>query len=220
MGAANKLIGKKNRGATAIILRGGVTKKPVNSKKQAAIQQLNDELAEDIIAASGGSDLVRLGIETIGIDQLTTFLPLKRGVLAQFTPVGYTEKELKEHRPTGYPTSPVDTTKPNVAYPIYNMVRRGLAGSRSDIGHEFVHAGILAAIPSTRLWSKQGREAVTRYHDMVTGDSQERATARAYLEERNWDLEKLKYFYDKLNRRAAKKLSKIGQGKIGQLMNE
>ena len=179
--------------------------KPVDPR-QAHIQQLNDELAEDIIAASKRSPLVRLGIETVGIEQMTTLLGLERGVLARFRPGGYTEEKLKKkaYRQdrwpfTGYPVSPIAPNKPTVVYPLDTMVSRGLAGSRSDIGHEFIHAGVEALGDPV---SRDVEESVARHHDMVTGTPDEREIVRERFKKEGWSHESAKKYYNELNKEA------------------
>jgi len=183
--------------------------KPVDPR-QAHIQQLNDELAEDIITASD-SPLVRLGIETVGMEQMTTLLGLERGVLARFRPGGYTEEKLKKkaYRQdrwpfTGYPVSPIAPNKPTVVYPLDTMVSRGLAGSRSDIGHEFIHAGVEALGDPV---SRDVEESVARHHDMVTGTPDEREIVRERFKKEGWSHESAKKRYNQLNKQAAKKLN-------------
>jgi uncharacterized protein (UPF0371 family) len=172
---ASDILLKKRPSAAKTLLRGA---SPA-SKKNAHVQRLNDELAEDIIASSKNNPLVRLGIETIGVKQMTT---LFRGNLnaAEFSPKGYKKGALRK---LGHnPASPVDTTKPTVVVAAKNMADQGLRTARSDMGHEYLHAGIasLADFKKHNI-GKSLEEAIARHHDMVTGDKDEVNRAKRYF---------------------------------------
>jgi len=174
--------------------------KPVDPR-QAHIQQLNDELAEDIITASD-SPLVRLGIETVGMEQMTTLFN-RHLAAAHWRPGGFKKSDLGEDV-VHDPASPVDTTRPTVIVGAKNMARRGLAGSRSDIGHEFIHAGVQAL--GDPVWGDV-EESVARHHDMVTGTPDERETVRELFKKEGWSHESAKKRYNQLNKQAANKLN-------------
>jgi len=178
--------------------------RPVDPK-QAHIQQLNDEIAEDIIAASKRSPLVMLGIETVGIEQMTTlFSNQLTGSI--FAPEGFTKSRLKELRHD--PASPVDTTKPTVVVGAKEMVSRGLEGSRSTIGHEFIHAGIAALANFKRHnIGPNLEESVARHHVMVTGNPEQQATSRAIFKKKGWSHKMAEDVYNQLNELAAKRLN-------------
>lgn len=58
MPKASKTLLRGEPGAAERLLKG----------KASHVQQLNDELAEDVIASSKNNPIVRLGIETVGIE--------------------------------------------------------------------------------------------------------------------------------------------------------
>jgi hypothetical protein len=213
VGAANELMGKR-KGAAAL-LSGRVGNKSLKSKQQ-HVQQLNDELVADVIAASGRSDLVMLGIETIGVKQMTTLFS-SRLTGAIFSATGFTKKRLKE---LGHdPASPVDTAKPTVIVSAKNMVSRGLAGSRSDVAHEFIHGGI-AALANFKPHNigPNLEESIARHHDMVTGNQREKEVVKKLFRKKGWSHETAKYYYDQLNKKAKSRRRKnIG---LGGIMNE
>lgn len=186
--------------------------------KGAAVQQMNDELAEDIIASSKNNPLVRLGVETVGVEQLTTLFD------SGLTAAAFGQKGFKRSTLKGLghdPSSPVDTSKPTVIVAAKNMAKSGLRTSRSDMGHEYLHAGIasLAEFKKHNI-GRNLEEAIARHHEMVTGSPKDSAIARNYFQKtykNPANAHKVaKRLYDSLSKKAGSKRD----DSLGKRMNE
>ena len=210
MADASKILLENDAPSASKALMRGKPSAP-KGKKSYNEQQLNDELAQDIIASSKNNPLVRLGIDAVGVEQLTT---LFKGNLtaAEFAPKGYDPADMKR---LGHdPKSPVDLTKPTVVVAAKNMSDQGLATSRSDMGHEYLHAGISALADFKKHNIGESlEEAIARHHEMVTGNEKDSAIAKKYFEETYKDPpyahKVAKKLYEELSVKAADKLDNI-----------
>ena len=87
------------------------------SPKSSAIRQLNDELEQGILRSVENNPLVALGLDRVGVEQMTTLFedPLAQ---AEFDPAGFSKERLKKLGHVG--GSPVDFDKPSVKGMIFD----------------------------------------------------------------------------------------------------
>jgi len=150
--------------------------------KQAAIQQLNDELIEDILSGTKRSPLAHLGLNDVGVDQLTTLFPGPFNAAAAFFPEGTTQDRLNELGHTG--NSPIDVSKPLVTMSIANMIEQGPVNTRNVLGHEFGHAGLREASEAARTPIGQNlQEAIMRQQDIRTGSPEVKQKSQEFINE-------------------------------------
>ena len=183
------------------------------SPKGSAIRQLNDELEQGILRAAENNPLVALGLDRVGVEQMTTLFknPLKQ---AKFDPAGFSKEELVGAGHVG--GSPVDFDKPSVVLSVGNMVRRGPALTRSDMAHEYGHAGI-AALANFKPHNidRSAEEAIMRYQDIQMGGPKAAAESQKYVDKRYVDpkgaMRRSKDRHKQLSDKAAKRLYDEGK---------
>jgi hypothetical protein len=189
-----------------------MAKKPMTSK-QSAVGQLNDELEQGILRSVDNNALVALGIDRVGIDQLNTLFaaPLNAQV---FSPTGFDEDYFSEvGRVEG---SPVDLNKPTVIASVGNMAEQTPAQNRTDLAHEYGHAGI-AALSDFKPHNigPNLEEAIMRVQDMESGPPRSHGESQRYIY-KNYDdpmgtIERAKKYHKQLSDKAQKKLYDEGK---------
>ena len=157
------------------------------TKKASAIGQLNDELAQAILRSSENNPLVGLGLDRVGVDQMTTLFKYPINADGLYLRGGDIEKDLSR---VGYMKgSPVDLTKPTVAIPLPNQDGQTPRDVNQTMAHEYGHAGIgaLANLDQDRIGFRQlpiGRrrnEIAMRAQDYKYGSPKSREETLAYL---------------------------------------
>jgi len=157
------------------------------TKKASAVGQLNDELAQAILRSSENNPLVGLGLDRVGVDQMTTLFKYPINADGLYLRGGDIEKDLSR---VGYMKgSPVDLTKPTVAIPLANQDGKTPRDVNQTMAHEYGHAGIgaLANLDQDRIGFRQlpiGRrrnEIAMRAQDYKYGSPKSREETLAYL---------------------------------------
>ena len=183
------------------------------SPKSSAIRQLNDELEQGILRSVENNPLVALGLDRVGVEQMSTLFdrPLES---AKFNPAGFSKERLRKLGHVG--GSPVDFDKPSVVLSIGNMARRGPALTRSDMAHEYGHAGI-AALANFKPHNIGGslEEAIMRHQDIQMGGPKAAAESQKYVDDRYTDpkgaMRRSKHYHKQLSDKAAKRLYSEGK---------
>ena len=148
------------------------------SEKKAAVQQLNDELAQSILRASKNSPLVALGLKLVGPEQMTTLFGGELSAMA-YSRRGFPEAQLKDLGHLG--GSPVDFEKPTVIASAADLARQG-PSQAAGLAHEYGHAGIsaLAKFKKHNIGPNL-EEAIIRYQDISTGSPEVAAESLQYI---------------------------------------
>jgi hypothetical protein len=183
------------------------------SPKGSAIRQLNDELEQGILRSVENNPLVALGLDRVGVEQMSTLFdrPLES---VKFNPAGFSKERLRKLGHVG--GSPVDFDKPSVLLSIENMARRGPALTRSDLAHEYGHAGI-AALANFKPHNigRSAEEAIMRHQDIQMGGPEAAAESQEYVDDKYVDpkgaMRRSKDYHKQLSDKAAKRLYDEGK---------